>query len=243
MLVIPALDLKDGRCVRLYQGEMDRETVYDQDPLEAARRWVDQGASLLHVVDLSGAVAGRPIHLLEIKRIREAFGIAIEFGGGLRSMESIKGLLDSGVDRVVVGTRAHEDRSFLRTVCESFAGRIVVGIDAREGRVAVKGWQEKTATDAVDLARRCEEDGATRIIYTDIGRDGTGLGVNVDETLKIARAVKVPVIASGGVSSLEDIQRIKAIEGEGVEGVIVGRAIYSGTFTLKEAISAATGPH
>lgn len=237
MLIIPAIDIKDGQCVRLYQGEMDKETIYFESPVEAAKHWVEEGAELLHVVDLNGAVEGRPVHKLEVAAICMGFSVLVEMGGGLRSLEAVEEALATGVERVVVGTAAYEDRDFLRTVCKKLPGKIVVGIDAREGRVAVKGWKETTSMDAVELAKRCEEDGASRIIYTDISRDGTSLGVNVEETVRLARAVKIPIIASGGVASLDDIRRLKGREKDGVEGVIVGRALYSGAFTLREAIA------
>lgn len=236
MLIIPAIDIKDGRCVRLYQGEMEKDTVYYESPVEAAKHWVEQGAELIHVVDLNGAVEGRPVHKQEVAAICMGFGVPVELGGGLRSFEAIEESLALGVERVVLGTAAYEDPDFLRAVCKRFPGKIVVGIDARDGRIAIKGWKEDTSMDAVELAERCQEDGASRIIYTDISRDGTSLGVNAEEMLRIARAVKIPIIASGGVASLDDIRRLKALENDGVEGAIVGRALYSGAFTLREAI-------
>lgn len=237
MLIIPAIDIKDGRCVRLYQGEMEKDTVYYESPVEAAKHWVEQGAELIHVVDLNGAVEGHPVHKQEVAAICMGFGVPVELGGGLRSFEAIEESLALGVERVVLGTAAYEDPDFLRAVCKRFPGKIVVGIDARDGRIAIKGWKEDTSMDAVELAERCQEDGASRIIYTDISRDGTSLGVNAEEMLRIARAVKIPIIASGGVASLDDIRRLKALENDGVEGVIVGRALYSGAFTLREAIA------
>ena len=237
MLIIPAIDIKDGRCVRLYQGEMEKDTVYYESPVEAAKHWVEQGAELIHVVDLNGAVEGHPVHKQEVAAICMGFGVPVELGGGLRSFEAIEESLALGVERVVLGTAAYEDPDFLRAVCKRFPGKIVVGIDARDGRIAIKGWKEDTSMDAVELAERCQEDGASRIIYTDISRDGTSLGVNAEEMLRIARAVKIPIIASGGVASLDDIGRLKALENDGVEGVIVGRALYAGAFTLREAIA------
>lgn len=239
MLIIPAIDIKDGRCVRLYQGDMEKDTVYYESPVEAAKHWAGQGAEMLHVVDLNGAVEGRPVHKQQVAAICMGFGVPVELGGGLRSLEAIEEALALGVDRVVIGTAAYEDREFLRAVCKRFPGKIVVGIDAREGHVAIKGWKEDTSMDAVELAKRCEQDGASRIIYTDISRDGTSLGVNVEATLRLARAVNIPIVASGGVASLDDIRRLKELETDGVEGVIVGRALYSGAFTLREAIAVA----
>jgi len=240
MLIIPAIDLKDGRCVRLFQGEMDKETVYFENPVEAARHWRVEGAGFIHIVDLNGAVEGRPVHTKEIAAICAQAGLAVELGGGLRSIEAVEAALDLGVARVVIGTAAYENAEFLRTLCKSFPGKIVVGIDARQGKVAVKGWLETTSMWAVELAKRCEADGASRVIYTDISRDGTREGVNIEETLKIARAVSIPIIASGGVSTLDDIRRLVPLEKEGVEGVIVGRALYAGAISLKDAIDAAT---
>lgn len=241
MLIIPAIDIKDGQCVRLYQGEMDKETIYFSSPLEAAKHWVEEGAELLHVVDLNGAVTGHPVHRQEVTAICLGFGVPVELGGGLRSLDAVEEALALGVERVVIGTAAYENRDLLRSICQKFPGKIIVGIDAREGLAAIKGWRESTSMDAVELATRCEEDGASKIIYTDISRDGTTLGVNVEEILRLARAVKIPVIASGGVASLDDILRLKEIEKDGVEGVIVGSALYSGAFTLRAAIGVAGG--
>jgi phosphoribosylformimino-5-aminoimidazole carboxamide ribotide isomerase len=235
MLIIPAIDLKDGRCVRLFQGDMDKETVYFENPVDAARHWVDEGATFLHIVDLNGAVEGRPVHTQEIAAICKQSGLKVELGGGLRSLGAVETALNLGVSRVVIGTAAYTTAEFLQALCKKFPGKIVVGIDARQGKVAVKGWKETTSMDAVELAQRCENDGASRIIYTDISRDGTREGVNIEGTLKIARSVKIPIIASGGVASLDDIRRLIPLEKQGVEGVIVGRALYAGAFTLKDA--------
>jgi phosphoribosylformimino-5-aminoimidazole carboxamide ribotide isomerase len=239
MLIIPAIDLKDGRCVRLVQGDMDKETVYFENPLDAARHWVSEGATFLHIVDLNGAVEGRPVHTNEVAAICKQTGLAVELGGGLRSLGAVETALSLGVSRVVIGTAAYTNAEFLQALCKRFPGKIVVGIDARQSKVAVKGWKEKTSMDAVELAKRCEQDGASRIIYTDISRDGTQQGVNVEETLKIAGAVKIPVIASGGVATLDDIRKLLPLEKEGIEGVIVGRALYSGGFTIREALQVA----
>jgi phosphoribosylformimino-5-aminoimidazole carboxamide ribotide isomerase len=235
MLIIPAIDLKEGRCVRLYQGQMDKETVYYENPVEAAQYWEAEGATILHVVDLNGAVEGRPVHNREVEAICRNTRLTVELGGGLRSAEAVQEVLSIGIARVVVGTAAYDNQQLLQALCDRFPGKIVVGIDARGGKVAVKGWQETTAMTAVELARRCESDGAAKIIYTDISRDGTREGVNLPETLKIAQSVKIPVIASGGVATLDDIRKLALLEKEGVEGVIVGRALYAGAFRLSEA--------
>ena len=237
MLIIPAIDIKDGRCVRLFQGEMDKATIYFDCPIDAARHWVKEGATFIHVVDLNGAVEGRPVHTHEVEAICKETGLFVELGGGLRSLNSVEAALALGVSRVVVGTAAYDNQEFLRALCKQFPEKIIVGIDARNGKVAVKGWKETTSMDAVELAKRCEGDGASRIIYTDISRDGTREGVNVEETLKLARSVRIPVIASGGVATLEDIRGLLSLEADGVEGVIVGRALYNGSFSFKEVTS------
>ena len=235
MLIIPAIDLKNGRCVRLVQGEMDKETVYFENPVDAAKHWLAEGANFIHIVDLNGAVEGRPVHTKEVAAICKLSGLSVELGGGLRSAGAVEAALNLGVSRVVIGTAAYDHPEFLRALCTGFPGKIVVGIDARQGKVAVKGWLETTPMDAVELAKRCEVDGAARIIYTDISRDGTREGVNVAETFKIAQSVKIPIIASGGVSTLDDIRQMLALEKDGVEGVIIGRALYAGSFTFPEA--------
>jgi phosphoribosylformimino-5-aminoimidazole carboxamide ribotide isomerase len=235
MIIIPAIDLKDGCCVRLFQGDMDNETVYFKNPLDAAWHWVSEGATFIHIVDLNGAVEGRPVHTRDVETICRQTSLTVELGGGLRSVEAVEAAFELGVSRVVIGTAAYDNPEFLRTLCKKFPSKIVVGIDARKDKVAVKGWKETTAMDAVELAKRCEKEGVSRIIYTDISRDGTQNGVNLDETLKIAQAIKIPVIASGGVATLEDIRRLIPLEKEGVEGVVVGSALYSGAFTFRDA--------
>jgi phosphoribosylformimino-5-aminoimidazole carboxamide ribotide isomerase len=240
MLIIPAIDIKDGRCVRLFQGEMDKETVYFEKPMDAAKHWLDQGATFIHIVDLNGAVEGRPVHTREVAAICAQTGLSVELGGGLRSIEAVKAAFDLGVSRVVIGTAAYDDPELLRALCRNFPERIAVGIDARGGKVAVKGWKETTAIDAVELARRCATDGAARIIYTDISRDGTREGVNIEETRRIARSVKIPIIASGGVATLDDIRSLLPLKKDGVEGVIVGRALYSGAVALREMMALAS---
>ena len=239
MLIIPAIDLKDGRSVRLFQGEMDRETIYFENPVDAAKHWIEEGATFVHVVDLNGAVQGRPIHTREVSEICRLHGLSVELGGGLRSIEAVEAAFSLGVSRVVIGTAAYENPAFLRTLCQEFPWKIVVGIDAREGKAAVKGWKETTASGAIELAKRCEQDGASRIIYTDIGRDGTQQGVNIEETLKVARGVHIPIIASGGVATLDHIRTLLPLENEGIEGVIVGSALYARAFSLKDAMEAA----
>ena len=239
MLVIPAIDLKDGRCVRLFRGEMDQETVYFENPVDAAKHWLSEGASFLHIVDLNGAVEGRLVHREDVAAICRQAGLSVQLGGGLRSMEAVEAAFDLGVTRVVIGTAAYDSAELLRALCKQFPGKIVVGIDARRGKVAVKGWKETTAMDAVELAQRCEQDGAARLIYTDINRDGTRDGVNLAETLKIAQAVKIPIIASGGVATLGDIRRLRTLEKDGVEGVIVGKALYAVAFSFRDALMAA----
>jgi len=235
MLIIPAIDIKDGRCVRLFQGEMDKETVYFDDPMDAAKHWVKEGATFIHIVDLNGAVEGRPVHTRAVEAICKGTGLTVELGGGLRSVEAVEAALKLGVARVVIGTAAYDNQEFLRGLCTRFPQKIVVGIDARNGKVAIKGWNETTAMDAVDLAKRCAADGAARIIYTDISRDGTRAGVNLQETRKLAQSLQIPVIASGGVATLDDIRQLLPLEADGVEGVIVGRALYNGSFSFKEA--------
>jgi len=238
-MIIPAIDIKDGRCVRLFQGEMDKETVYFDKPLDAARHWKQEGAAFIHIVDLNGAVEGRPVHTSQVATICRETGLSVELGGGLRTMEAVEAALDLGVSRVVIGTAAYANAEFLGALCKQWPGKIVVGIDARNGKVAVKGWKETTSTNALDLAKRCEIDGASRIIYTDISRDGTREGINIEETRKIAQAVNIPIIASGGVATLDDIRRLKPLEPEGVEAVIVGRALYAGAFNFQQAASIA----
>jgi phosphoribosylformimino-5-aminoimidazole carboxamide ribotide isomerase len=235
MLVIPAIDLKDGRCVRLIQGEMEKETVYFENPIDAARHWAAEGATFVHIVDLNGAVEGRPMHTNEVKAICKVPGLSVQLGGGLRTAEAVEAALALGVSRVVIGTAAYDSQAFLRTLCSKFLDKIVVGIDARNGKVAVKGWKETTSMDAVELAKRCEGDGASRIIYTDITRDGTRAGVNIEETRKLAQSIGIPVIAFGGIATLDDIRKLLPLEKEGVEGVIVGKALYASSFTFRAA--------
>jgi phosphoribosylformimino-5-aminoimidazole carboxamide ribotide isomerase len=237
MLIIPAIDLKEGKCVRLEQGLMDKATVYSDDPATTAKHWEAQGAELLHVVDLNGAFAGAPKNLDAIKAIRAAVKMPIEVGGGIRDMATIQSLVSIGIDRIILGTAAIENPSFVREACGEFPGKIIVGIDAKDGLVAIKGWAEVTKVKAVDLAKQMQDYGVIAIIYTDIKRDGMLSGPNIEATKTLAEALHIPVIASGGVHTLKDIEDLMAVRYSGVSGVITGKAIYSGSLNLKEAIT------
>ncbi|MDD5284561.1 MAG: 1-(5-phosphoribosyl)-5-[(5-phosphoribosylamino)methylideneamino]imidazole-4-carboxamide isomerase [Desulfuromonadaceae bacterium] len=237
MIVIPAIDLKEGKCVRLEQGLMDRDTIFNDDPVAQARAWRDQGAELLHIVDLDGAFAGQPKNRSAIEAILKGITIPAQLGGGIRDITTIEAYLSLGLARVIIGTAAQRNPELVREACNKFSGRIVVGIDAKNGMVAVQGWAEVTDIKAVDLARKFEGFGVSAIIYTDISRDGMLQGPNLEATKALAEAVSIPVIASGGVSSLKDIENLMAIESSGVTGVITGKAIYSGAIRLAEAIA------
>jgi phosphoribosylformimino-5-aminoimidazole carboxamide ribotide isomerase len=235
MLVIPAIDLKDGQCVRLRQGRMDDATVFSDDPVAMAAHWVAQGARRLHLVDLNGAFAGAPVNGDAVRAIARAHpDLPIQIGGGIRSADTIEAYLGAGVCYVIIGTKAVKDPDFVTRVCRDFPDRIIVGIDARDGRVATEGWAEVTEVRAVDLARRFAADGVSAIVYTDIERDGMLGGVNLDATLAVA-AAGIPVIASGGVTNLEDIRALRKVAGRGILGAITGRAIYEGTLDLAAA--------
>jgi phosphoribosylformimino-5-aminoimidazole carboxamide ribotide isomerase len=238
MLIIPAIDLKDGKCVRLLQGREEAVTVYSEDPVLTARQWESCGARLLHVVDLDGAFTGSQKNLEAVKRIRESVTMEMELGGGIRDMEKIDELVRMGIQRVILGTVAIEKPALMEEACRKFPGRIVVGIDARDGKVAVKGWVEVTPIDAKALAKEAEKNRAAGVIYTDISTDGMMTGPNIRAVDEMVRTVNIPVIASGGVSSLEDIQKLREIEG--LWGVITGKAIYSGSLDLREAIKLVT---
>ncbi|MCZ6701253.1 MAG: 1-(5-phosphoribosyl)-5-[(5-phosphoribosylamino)methylideneamino]imidazole-4-carboxamide isomerase [bacterium] len=242
MILYPAIDIQGGRCVRLFQGRMEEATVYGDDPAAMARRWVDEGAGALHVVDLDGARNGRPQNVDEVLAIRSAVAVPIQVGGGLRSHEAAAAYLEAGIERVVLGTRAAVDADFLAELCAAHPGRVAVGIDARDGLVALKGWTEIIPLEADELARRVENIGASAIIYTDIARDGTLTGPNVEAVAAVARGVALPVIASGGVATVEDLRSLKALAADGVEGVIVGKALYEGTVSVAEALSALSEP-
>jgi len=242
VLLIPAIDLKDGRCVRLRQGRMEDTTVFSDDPVETAGRWVAAGARRLHLVDLNGAFAGQPVNGGVIGAIAAAHPqVPIQVGGGIRDRAAIESYLSAGADRVVLGTGAMRSPRLVQESCRAFPGRIAVAIDARDGMVAVEGWAQTTATRAVDLARGLEQTGVAAINFTDIHRDGMQTGPNVDATRQLARAVSVPVVASGGVSSLEDIRRLLPLEADGVVGIITGRALYAGSVRLADAIALARG--
>ncbi len=238
MLIIPAIDLKDGRCVRLKQGDMSTATVFSDDPVAMAKHWAAQGARRLHIVDLNGAVAGRPKNEKVIREMIAAVGeqVPIQVGGGIRDLDTIESYLDAGVTYIVIGTAAVKNPGFLSDACYAFPGHIIAGLDAKDGKVAVEGWSKLTGHDVVDLARKYEEYGMEALIYTDIGRDGMMSGVNIDATLRLAQATKTPIIASGGLNSVEDIQAVcTRLVPEGVIGAIAGRALYEGKLELKSA--------
>ena len=238
MIVIPAIDLRGGKCVRLTQGDFDRETVYGDDPAAMAARWQEEGADWLHVVDLDGAKAGWPVQLGIVARIRERVQMPIELGGGIRTIEDVRAAYAAGVERLILGTAAIDRPELLERATGEFPGRIYVALDARDGKVATRGWTAVSRLDVREAARACERRGAAGFLFTDIARDGTGEGVNVESTAALAREVSVPVIASGGVSSVEDVRRLRAVEKDGVAAVIVGRALYTGAVRLAEAIAA-----
>lgn len=241
MIVIPAIDLKEGKCVRLEQGLMEKDTVFNDNPGAQARAWQDQGAELLHIVDLDGAFAGEPKNRAAIESIIKAITIPAQLGGGIRDIATIEAYLSLGLDRVIIGTAAQRNPELVREACEKFPGRIVVGIDAKNGLVAVQGWAELTNITAIELARKFEDCGVAAIIYTDISRDGMLQGPNLEATRALAEAVAIPVIASGGVSSLKDIENLMEIESAGISGVITGKAVYTGAINLSEAIALTKG--
>ncbi|WP_025917074.1 1-(5-phosphoribosyl)-5-[(5-phosphoribosylamino)methylideneamino]imidazole-4-carboxamide isomerase [Herminiimonas sp. CN] len=245
MLLIPAIDLKDGHCVRLKQGDMDQATVFSEDPAAMARHWLLQGARRLHLVDLNGAFAGKPKNASAVKSILQAVRefalenaideIPVQLGGGIRDLDTIERYLDSGLSYIIIGTAAVKNPGFLHDACGAFPGQIIVGLDAKDGKVATDGWSKLSGHEVIDLARKFEGYGAEAIIYTDIGRDGMMGGVNVDATVKLAQAVKIPVIASGGVHDIHDVEALCAVQDEGIEGVICGRSIYEGSLDLLTA--------
>ena len=237
MLIIPAIDLKEGHCVRLEQGDMNSATVFSEDPAAMAAHWKAQGARRLHLVDLNGAVAGKPKNESAIKAIVRELGdeIPIQLGGGIRDLDTIERYLDDGISYVIIGTAAVKSPGFVHDACGAFPGHIIVGLDARDGKVAVDGWSKMTGHDVVDLAKKFEDQGVEAVVYTDIGRDGMLGGVNIEATVKLAQALRIPVIASGGVTNMDDIRALCAVEDEGVMGAITGRAIYEGTLDFAAA--------
>ena len=237
MQIIPAIDIKDGNCVRLKQGEMHSATVFSEDPAAMAQHWLEQGAKRLHLVDLNGAIAGKPKNELAIREIASVVGeeIPVQLGGGIRDLDTIERYLDDGVTYVVIGTAAVKNPGFLHDACYAFPGHIIVGLDARDGKVATDGWSKMTGHDVIDLARKFEDYGVEAIIYTDIGRDGMLTGVNIEATVRLARAIKAPVIASGGLASLADVEALAKYEGDGIIGAIAGRALYEGRIDFKAA--------
>ena len=238
MLLIPAIDLKDGRCVRLKQGDLQQETIFSEEPEKVASHWLEMGAERIHLVDLNGAVAGKPQNAAAVRAIVDAVGseVPVQLGGGIRSLETIERYLDSGVSYVIIGTAAVKSPGFLHDACNAFPGQVIVGLDARDGKVATDGWSKLTRHEVLDLARKFEGYGIEGIIYTDIGRDGMLTGVNIEATVKLAQAVSVPVFASGGVTNLDDIDKLLAVESEGIEGVILGRSLYEGTLDFAAAL-------
>jgi phosphoribosylformimino-5-aminoimidazole carboxamide ribotide isomerase len=236
MLLIPAIDLKDGKCVRLRQGRMDEDTVFSDDPVAVAGKWVAEGAKRLHLVDLDGAFAGVPRNAEIIHAIRAAYpDVQIQVGGGIRDEDTIQGYLNTGVDYVIIGTKAVSAPHFVSDVCAEFPNHIIVGLDARDGKVAIDGWSKLSHHDVIDLAQKFEEDGVEAIVYTDISRDGMMGGVNIEATARLARSIRIPVIASGGITNIDDIRALGQIVADGVVGAITGRAIYEGTLNFAEA--------
>jgi phosphoribosylformimino-5-aminoimidazole carboxamide ribotide isomerase len=237
MQLIPAIDLKDGHCVRLKQGDMDQATTFGEDPAAMARKWVDEGARRLHLVDLNGAFAGKPKNHAAVKAILAEVGedIPVQLGGGIRDLDTIDQYIDAGLRWVIIGTAAVKNPGFLKEACIAFGGHIIVGLDAKDGKVATDGWSKLTGHEVLDLAKKFEDWGVESIIYTDIGRDGMLTGINIDATVRLAQGLTIPVIASGGLSSMADVEALCAVEKEGIEGVICGRAIYTGALDFAAA--------
>ena len=237
MLLIPAIDLKNGHCVRLKQGDMQNSTTFSEDPAAMARRWVDAGARRLHLVDLNGAFAGKPVNEGAIKSILAEVGdeIPVQLGGGIRDLDTIERYLDDGLSFIIIGTAAVKSPGFLRDACTAFGGHIIVGLDAKDGKVATDGWSKLTGHEVIDLARKFQDYGVEGLIYTDIGRDGMLSGINVEATVKLAQALTIPVFASGGLAGIADIEKLCAVEDEGIEGVICGRSIYTGALDFAAA--------
>ena len=236
MLIIPAIDLKDGQCVRLKQGVMEDSTVFSDNPVEMAAKWVDAGCRRLHLVDLNGAFDGKPVNGEVVTAISKAYSeLPIQIGGGIRELSTIEAYIDAGVNYLIIGTKAVKEPEFVTEACREFPGHIIVGLDAKEGLVATDGWAEVSNIKATELAKRFEQDGVNEIVYTDIARDGMMQGVNVEQTLNMAHASSIPVIASGGITNIEDIKALAAVAEQGISGAITGRAIYEGTLDVAEA--------
>jgi phosphoribosylformimino-5-aminoimidazole carboxamide ribotide isomerase len=237
MLLIPAIDLKDGKCVRLEQGDMNASTTFGDNPAAIAKRWLDAGARRLHLVDLNGAFAGKPVNESAVKAILREVGdaIPVQLGGGIRDLDTIERYLDDGISFVVIGTAAVKNPGFMKDACSAFGGHIIVGLDAKDGRVATDGWSKLTGHEVADLAKKFEDYGVEGVIYTDIGRDGMLTGINIEATVKLAQSLSIPVIASGGLAGLPDIEKLCAVQADGVEGVICGRAIYNGALDFARA--------
>jgi len=237
MLIIPALDIKDGHCVRLKQGKMSEATVFSEDPVGMANHWKSEGARRLHLVDLNGAAAGKPKNEGVIRTILQSLGgsLPVQLGGGIRDLDTIEHYLDLGVSFIIIGTAAVKNPGFLQDACTAFSGHIIVALDAKDGKVAVEGWSKMTGHDVIDLAKKFEDYGVEAVIYTDIGRDGMLTGVNVEATVKLAQSLTIPVFASGGLSGLADIEKLCALEEDGIQGVICGRAIYNGALDFATA--------
>jgi phosphoribosylformimino-5-aminoimidazole carboxamide ribotide isomerase len=236
VVIIPAVDIKDGKCVRLEQGAMDRETVFSAHPEQMAVQWEMKGAGKLHLVDLDGAVSGRPVNKQIIQRIAESVSIPVEVGGGIRSLDTIEEYIGLGVAEVIIGSSAYKNPDLVAAACERFPGRIIVGIDAKDGRVAVQGWTESTGVSAIDLAKEFEGGGVTALIYTDIARDGMKTGPNIESIRGMVRKTRIPVIAAGGVATIEDIEDLLTLEADGVKGIIIGRALYDGFLSLEDIL-------
>ncbi|MGE5615485.1 MAG: 1-(5-phosphoribosyl)-5-[(5-phosphoribosylamino)methylideneamino]imidazole-4-carboxamide isomerase [Bacillota bacterium] len=243
MLIIPAIDLKDGHCVRLEQGRMESATVFSENPGRMAQQWAEKGARRLHVVDLNGARQGKPVNENAVKDIIASIDsdIPVQLGGGIRDLDTIERYLDDGVSFVIIGTAAVKNPGFLHEACDAFPGHIIVGLDAKDGQVATDGWSRLTKHGVIDLAKRFQDYGVEAVIYTDIGRDGMMTGVNIEATVRLAQALTIPVIASGGLNSLDDIRKLCAVESEGISGAITGRAIYEGKLDFAEALKVALG--
>jgi phosphoribosylformimino-5-aminoimidazole carboxamide ribotide isomerase len=241
VILIPAIDIKDGRCVRLQQGDMNKSTIFSEDPSAMAKHWLDLGAQRIHLVDLDGAVAGKPKNEPAIRKIVEVIAgeVPLQLGGGIRDIETCERYLDDGIDYVILGTAAVKNPGLLHEVCDAFPGHVMVGLDAKDGKVAIDGWSKMTGHDVVDLAKKYQDYGVEAVIYTDIGRDGMLSGVNVDATVRLARELVIPVIASGGIKSLDDVKALCAVESEGIMGAITGRAIYEGTLDFAAAVKMA----